>query len=85
MKKKIFAIVLSCVMVLSLSVFAFAAEGAGVQEMITGVTGALGAFSVENLVLVIAAGLGIAVPLILAWFAFRWIFKKAKGALKSGK
>lgn len=85
MKKKIFSIVLSCVTALSLSVFAFATEGGGVQQMITGVTGALSEFSVANLVLVIAAGLGIAVPLILAWFAFRWIFKKAKGALKSGK
>lgn len=85
MKKKIFAIVLACVTALSLSVCAFATESGGVQEMITGVTGALGEFSVANLVLVIAAGLGIAVPLILAWFAFRWIFKKAKGALKSGK
>ena len=26
----------------------------------------------------------IAIPLVLAWFAFRWIYKKAKGALKRG-
>ena len=48
------------------------------------VTAALASFSVDNLMTVITAGLGIAVPLVLAWFAFRWIYKKAKGALKRG-
>lgn len=48
------------------------------------VTAALASFSVENLMTVITAGLGIAVPLVLAWFGFRWIYKKAKGALKRG-
>lgn len=50
----------------------------------TKVTAALSSFSVDNLMTVITAGLGIAVPLVLAWFAFRWIYKKAKGALKRG-
>lgn len=48
------------------------------------VTTALAGFSVDNLLTVITAGLGIAVPLVLTWFAFRWIYKKAKGALKRG-
>lgn len=48
------------------------------------VTAALASFSVDNLMTVITAGLGIAVPLVLAWFGFRWIYKKAKGALKRG-
>lgn len=48
------------------------------------VTAALESFSVDNLMTVITAGLGIAVPLVLGWFAFRWIYKKAKGALKRG-
>lgn len=54
------------------------------NEMITAVTTALADFSPTNLSSVITAGLGIAVPLVLAWFAFRWIYKKAKGALKRG-
>lgn len=54
------------------------------NAMITAVTTALSDFSVTNLSSVITAGLGIAVPLVLAWFAFRWIYKKAKGALKRG-
>lgn len=48
------------------------------------ITGALSGFSVANVTSVIAAGLGIAVPLVLIWFAFRWIYRKAKGGLKRG-
>lgn len=48
------------------------------------ITGALSGFSVSNVTSVIAAGLGIAVPLVLIWFAFRWIYRKAKGGLKKG-
>lgn len=55
-----------------------------VSALITAVTGALSEFSTTNLTSVIVAGLGIAVPLVLGWFAFRWIYKKAKGALKKG-
>lgn len=65
----------------------FAAEGdlsTSLSTSITSITGALTGFTTSNLMLVIAAGLGIAVPLVLAWFAFRWIYKKAKGALKRG-
>lgn len=64
----------------------FAAEPgqSGLTTSITSITGALTDFSASNLMLVVAAGLGIAVPLVLAWFAFRWIYKKAKGALKRG-
>lgn len=51
---------------------------------ITAITGALSDFSVANVVSVITAGLGIAVPLVLVWFAFRFIYKKAKGGLKKG-
>lgn len=58
--------------------------GTGVSALITAVTGALSEFSTTNLSSVIVAGLGIAVPLVLGWFAFRWIYKKAKGALKKG-
>lgn len=51
---------------------------------ITSITGALTGFSGTNVTSVIVAGLGIAVPLVLVWFAFRWIYRKAKGALKRG-
>lgn len=55
------------------------------NTVITGVTAALSEFSTANLSEVLVAGLGIAVPLVLGWFAFRFIYRKAKGALKSGK
>lgn len=57
----------------------------GLTAVITAVTGALSDFSTSNLSSVVVAGLGIAVPLILGWFAFRWIFGKAKGALFGGR
>lgn len=62
------------------------AEGGGtvLDALITAVTGALADFSTTNLSSVIVAGLKIAVPLVLGWFAFRWIYKKSKGALKKG-
>ncbi len=60
-------------------------EGSTLSTFITSISGALGDFSATNLAPVIVAGLTIAVPLVLAWFAFRWIYSKAKGALKKGK
>ncbi len=54
------------------------------DAFITSITGALGDFSSANLGKVIVAGLGLAVPLVLAWFGFRWIYGKVKGALKRG-
>ena len=48
------------------------------------ITGALTDFSTANVVSVIDDGLGVAVPLVLVWFAFRFIYRKAKVALKRG-
>lgn len=53
-------------------------------ELITAITGALTDFSTANLGSVIVAALGIAVPLVLGWFAFRFIYGKAKKALRKG-
>lgn len=55
------------------------------NSVITGVTTALAEFSPANLSTVLVAGLGVAVPLVIGWFAYRFIYNKAKGALKSGK
>lgn len=61
-------------------------EGAatGMAVVVTAVKTALADFSTTSLASVITAGLSIAVPLVLGWFAFRWIYKKAKGAIKKG-
>lgn len=58
---------------------------AGSTVDLSGIVTALSGFSVANVVQVIVAGLGIAVPLVLIWFGFRWVYSKAKGALKKGK
>lgn len=59
-------------------------ETSPLTTAITSITGALTDFSTVNVVSVIVAGLGVAVPLVLVWFAFRFIYRKAKVALKRG-
>lgn len=59
-------------------------ETSALTSAIGSITGALTDFSTVNVVSVIVAGLGVAVPLVLVWFAFRFIYRKAKGALKRG-
>lgn len=59
-------------------------ETSALTTAISSITGALKDFSGANVAQVIVAALGIAVPLVLVWFAFRFIYKKAKGGLKRG-
>lgn len=59
-------------------------EASALTTAIGSITGALTDFSTANVASVIVAGLGIAVPLVLVWFAFRFIYRKAKVALKRG-
>mgnify|MGYP007011377017 FL=1 len=59
-------------------------ETSALTTAISSITGALTNFSSANVAQVIVAALGIAVPLVLVWFAFRFIYKKAKGGLKRG-
>lgn len=56
-----------------------------VDELIGTVTGMLGDFSVANLGLFLAAGVGIAAGLVLLWFGFRFLVRKVMAALKKGK
>lgn len=56
-----------------------------VSELISTVTGSLGDFSTANLGLILVAGVGITVGLVLLWFVFRWLTRKIMGALKKGK
>lgn len=59
-------------------------ETSALTAAIGSITGALTDFSTANVASVIVAALGIAVPLVLVWFAFRFIYRKAKVALKRG-
>lgn len=56
-----------------------------VNEITSTVTGMFGAFSVQNLLLFIAAGIGISAGLVLAWFGVRFLTRKLMGALKKGR
>lgn len=56
-----------------------------VSEIITTVTGMFSDFSVTNLLLFIAAGVGISASLVLAWFGVRFLTRKLMAALKKGR
>ena len=56
-----------------------------VTEIISTVTGMFTDFSVTNLLLFIAAGVGISAGLVLAWFGVRFLTRKLMGALKKGR
>lgn len=42
-------------------------------------------FNTENLLILIAAALGISVGLVLLWFGYGFIKRKVMGALKKGR
>lgn len=56
-----------------------------VSQIATSVTGMLGDFSVENLLVFIGAGVGIAAGLVLTWFGVRYLSRKLMGALNKGR
>lgn len=58
----------------------------GITAFITAVTAPIKeTLTLENLGVVIAAGLGIAVVFVLGWTAYRFIYNKVKGGFKKGK
>lgn len=56
-----------------------------VSEIITTTTGMFSDFSVTNLLLFIAAGVGLAAGLVLTWFGVRFLTRKLMAALKKGR
>lgn len=62
-----------------------AAEALDVSTLTSSVTTMLKDFTTTNLFSIIAAALAIAVPLIIGWFIFRYLYRTAKGALRRGK
>lgn len=62
-----------------------ATTAVNVSEIISTVTGMFSDFSVTNLLLFIAAGVGISAALVLAWFGVRFLTRKLMAALKKGK
>lgn len=60
------------------------AEGTTLATFLTSIQGALADFSVETLSTVLVAGLGIAIPLVIAWFGYRFVKRRANKALTKG-
>lgn len=59
--------------------------GTGLDTFITSIKGGLADLSVVNLGKVLLAGVAIAVPLVLAWFGYRWVKRKAMAAITKGR
>lgn len=62
-----------------------AGEAMSQQEFLNAITNGLTEFSLSNLTTILVAGVGIAAPLVLAWFGYRFVSRKASGALKKGR
>lgn len=59
-------------------------EGNALSTFITSITGALSDFSTETLSTILVSALGIVIPLVIAWFAYRFIKRRANKALTKG-
>ena len=59
-------------------------SNAEVSTFIGSITGALGDFSTGTLSTILVAALGVSVGLAVCWFAYRFVKRKAAGALKKG-
>lgn len=55
------------------------------SALMTSITGLLGDFSTDNLIIIIGAVLGITVGLVILWFGFNYAKRKLMGAMKKGK
>ncbi len=54
------------------------------SSWLTSITGALGDFSVSNLITIVVAVLGITVGLSIFWFALRFVIRKVSKAFRKG-
>lgn len=59
--------------------------GTDLDTFITSIKGGLSDLSIGNLGKVLLAGVGVAVPLVLAWFGYRWVKRKAMSAITKGR
>ncbi len=57
----------------------------GLSTFLTSITGSLSDFTMDTLGTVLVAGVAIAAPLVIAWFGYRFVSRKATGALRKGK
>lgn len=73
---------------ISAKVAALAAETGVTTDLdtiITTIKGGLADLSVTNLGKVLIAGTVVALPLVLAWFGYRWVKRRAMAAITKGK
>ena len=56
----------------------------GLDSFITSIKGALSSYTVDSLVVILVASIGMTATLSIAWFAYRFITRKVSKALKKG-
>ena len=74
--------------VLSMGAMCFASEGGTVASELdfTGITTALtSAVTPADILAIIAKVIGYCIPFVLAWFGFRFLWSKFRGAVTRGK
>lgn len=62
-----------------------ATSGVDVSNIISSVTGMLGDFNVENLLLFVGGGIALSAGLVLSWFGVKYLIRKLMGALKNAR
>lgn len=88
MNKKNKVVLILCIVALMtcLSAFAVSADVAtsDVTSWTTEITGFFGDFNITNLVTILGVAIGIAVPFVLFWFAYRVIKKRLTKGMTKG-
>lgn len=89
MKKRIFALVMSALLMFSTLAICCAAEGTAFSidtDVLTPIKTALTEFiTVQNIIAVIVAGIGLSLGFVLMWFGYRKVKGMILSAARKGK
>lgn len=86
-KKKIVVFLCIFAVMACLSAFAVSADvtTSDISAWNSQITTMFSDYNPFNVLTIVGAGIAIAVPLVLVWFAIRFIIRKVSGALKKGR
>lgn len=88
-KRRIVTLVMTALLMCSMFAICCAAEGTGFSidtDVLTPIKTALGEYlTIQNIITVVVAGIGISLGFVLAWFGFRKVKSMIMQAAKKGK
>lgn len=86
-KKKICLFICIFALMICLSAFAVSADvsASDLSAWNSQISTSLVDFNPANVLIIVGAALLMAAPLVLVWFAIRYIIRKVSGALKKGR